>query len=219
MTFIQVLNLRTESSDITAALATLSAFYGENSPAERRSLRTNVEKRNTSLNQEYLAAASPVIQVGLQKVECEQQRSSRLARREVTLFCQTHDKVSIPKKLQHAQLYNISMKEGHHDMQHIALSMFFPRVIHATLQVLDQIESDLSGLAEGCRLSKEAIGAAKDSTSTLLSETDRLHREAAANRKRTGLIQKFLQQYQLSPEEHAQLEVSPARRPHKSCSL
>lgn len=75
MLVIQVLNLRTESSDITAALATLSAFYGENSPAERRSLRTNVEKRNTSLNQEYLAAASPVIQVGLQKIECAQQTS------------------------------------------------------------------------------------------------------------------------------------------------
>ena len=78
------------------------------------------------------------------------------------------------------------------------------------IQVLDQIQNDLSGLAEGCRLSREAIAAAKDSTSTLLADTDRLHREAAANQKRSELIQKFLQQYQLSPAELAHLEVGPA---------
>ena len=61
--FQQVLNLKTESFEIVNALATLSAFYGENSPAERRTLRTKVEKRNTTLNQDYLAAADPVIQV------------------------------------------------------------------------------------------------------------------------------------------------------------
>ena len=76
------------------------------------------------------------------------------------------------------------------------------------LQVLDQIQRDLDGLADSCRLSREAIGSAKDSTSTLLTDTDRLHREAAVNRKRTELIQKFLQQYQLTPLELAHLEVS-----------
>ena len=65
----QVLNLKTESSDITAALKTLSLIYTENSPAERRGLRTKVERRSTALNQEYLSAADPVIEVCLLEIE------------------------------------------------------------------------------------------------------------------------------------------------------
>ena len=46
-----------------AAMTTMSSLYGDNTPAERRGLRSKVEKRTALLNQEYLLAADSVIQV------------------------------------------------------------------------------------------------------------------------------------------------------------
>lgn len=72
------------------------------------------------------------------------------------------------------------------------------------------VQRDLEGLKDGCRLSKEALASAQGSTSALLNDTDRLHRETAASEKRSELVQKFLQQYQLSSTEIAALEVNIA---------
>ena len=60
---MQILDLRTESQEVLSALSALSTFYGENTPAQRRGLRTTIERRGTALNQEYLAAAESVMQV------------------------------------------------------------------------------------------------------------------------------------------------------------
>ncbi len=60
---MQILDLRTESQEVLSALSALSTFYGENTPAQRRCLRTTIERRGTALNQEYLAAAESVMQV------------------------------------------------------------------------------------------------------------------------------------------------------------
>lgn len=60
---MQVLSLKTESPDVINAMATLSSVCGDNTPSERRDLRSKVERRSTLLNQEYLTAAGSVIQV------------------------------------------------------------------------------------------------------------------------------------------------------------
>lgn len=78
------------------------------------------------------------------------------------------------------------------------------------MQVLDLVQRDVAGLTTECRAAKEAVASARESTAGLLSDADRLQKEAASNRKRGELVHHFLQQYQLSPVEVAALEVGCA---------
>ena len=59
---VQILETRTEAPEVLGALGTLSTFYNENTPAARRSLRSNIDKRGLQINEEFLAAAGSVIQ-------------------------------------------------------------------------------------------------------------------------------------------------------------
>lgn len=54
----KVLETRTDSPDLLASLNTLSSFYSENTPHARRNLRSTIEKRGLSINEEFLAASS-----------------------------------------------------------------------------------------------------------------------------------------------------------------
>ena len=60
---VQILETRTEAPEVLGALGTLSTFYNENTPAARRSLRSNIDKRGLQIDEEFLAAAGSVIQV------------------------------------------------------------------------------------------------------------------------------------------------------------
>jgi hypothetical protein len=60
---IQILETRTESPELLGALATLSAFYDDNSADARRRLRTTIEQRGLAVNEQFLVAAEAVIQV------------------------------------------------------------------------------------------------------------------------------------------------------------
>lgn len=166
-------------------MTTLSPLYINNTPAERRGLRAKVERRNTALNQEYLSAAAGVVQVQLSNP------FAHLGGHETALH--------LTDFLLQSQSY-CSLPCGQMDSCNFDESLYF-------YQVLDQIQRDLDGLTEGCQQSKEAIVLAQDSTSTMLADTDKLHRETAANKNRSELIQKFLQQYQLQPSELAALQV------------
>lgn len=75
------------------------------------------------------------------------------------------------------------------------------------LQALDQVQGSLDGLMSGCQRSKAAVAGAQESTAGLLAETERLQLELAANEKRSSLVQRFLEQYQLSPAEVEALQV------------
>ncbi|KAL8150974.1 hypothetical protein V2J09_020782 [Rumex salicifolius] len=66
----KVLESRTDSPDLLASLNTLSSFYTENTPQARRNLRSVIEKRSLSINQEFLAA-SDIAQQALDRVEEE----------------------------------------------------------------------------------------------------------------------------------------------------
>lgn len=59
----QILDIRTDSPDLITSLSTLSSFYGENTPAARKALRSTIEKRGLAINERFLGAAEGVIQV------------------------------------------------------------------------------------------------------------------------------------------------------------
>ncbi|KAL3651025.1 Golgi transport complex subunit 6 [Castilleja foliolosa] len=66
----KVLETRTDTPDLLASLNTLSSFYSENTPQSRRNLRSTIEKRGLSINEEFLAASSSA-QQALDQVEEE----------------------------------------------------------------------------------------------------------------------------------------------------
>ncbi|CAA6667106.1 unnamed protein product [Spirodela intermedia] len=56
----KVLNeTRTDSPELLASLEALSSFYGENTPAARRGLKSTIEHRALALNHEFLLASLP----------------------------------------------------------------------------------------------------------------------------------------------------------------
>lgn len=59
----KVLETRHDSPDLLASLNTLSTFYAENTPHDRRNLRSTIEKRGLSINEEFLAASASAQQV------------------------------------------------------------------------------------------------------------------------------------------------------------
>ncbi|XP_019153260.1 PREDICTED: conserved oligomeric Golgi complex subunit 6 [Ipomoea nil] len=66
----KVLETRTDTPDLLASLNTLSTFYTENTAHGRRNLRSTIEKRALSINQEFLLASSSA-QKALDQVEEE----------------------------------------------------------------------------------------------------------------------------------------------------
>ncbi|XP_010275137.1 PREDICTED: conserved oligomeric Golgi complex subunit 6 [Nelumbo nucifera] len=66
----KVLESRTDSPDLLASLNTLSTFYTENTQQARRNLRSTIEKRSLSINDEFLLA-SEAVQQALDRVEEE----------------------------------------------------------------------------------------------------------------------------------------------------
>lgn len=66
----KVLDTRTDSPDLLVSLSTLSTFYTESTPQGRKNLRTTIEKRGLSINEEFLSA-SEAAQNALDVVELE----------------------------------------------------------------------------------------------------------------------------------------------------
>ncbi|CAM8923450.1 unnamed protein product [Rhodiola kirilowii] len=66
----KVLDSRIDSPDLLSSLNTLSDFYSDNTPQSRRNLRSTIEKRSLSINNEFLLA-SDYAQQALNRVEEE----------------------------------------------------------------------------------------------------------------------------------------------------
>ncbi|CAI5508119.1 unnamed protein product [Closterium sp. Naga37s-1] len=66
----KVLDTRTDSPELLAALGALSGFYRENSLANRRALKSTIERRGLAINEEFLQA-SEAAQEALDVVEAE----------------------------------------------------------------------------------------------------------------------------------------------------
>ncbi len=80
-------------------------------------------------------------------------------------------------------------------------------------------------MAGGCTRISGALTSARASAAEMLSETERVSRDLAASETRSKLVDAFLQQYQLSPDEVAALQVRTSslcqcqagEQQHKSC--
>ena len=74
-------------------------------------------------------------------------------------------------------------------------------------QALDAAQHDLNGLAEDCAHINGALAGARTASADMVAETERVARELSASQLRSRLAEQFLQQYQLSPDEIAALQV------------
>ncbi|CAI7825246.1 unnamed protein product [Closterium sp. NIES-53] len=59
----KVLDTRTDSPELLAALGALSGFYRENSLANRRALKSTIERRGLAINEEFLHASEAAQEV------------------------------------------------------------------------------------------------------------------------------------------------------------
>ncbi|KAL2613897.1 hypothetical protein R1flu_025589 [Riccia fluitans] len=66
----KVLETRTDSPELLASLTTLSSFYTQNTPQSRSNLRSTIEKRGLSINEQFLRA-SEAAQKALDAVDRE----------------------------------------------------------------------------------------------------------------------------------------------------
>ena len=69
------------------------------------------------------------------------------------------------------------------------------------------VQHDLDGLAEDFMHINGVLADAKAASTEMAAETERVARELAASQQRSRLAEQFLQQYQLSPDEVAALQV------------
>jgi hypothetical protein len=74
-------------------------------------------------------------------------------------------------------------------------------------QALDAAEGELEALAGGCGRIAAALEAAQRSGGGLLADAERIAAELAHSRARSALVDHFLAQYQLTPQEVAALQV------------
>ena len=82
------------------------------------------------------------------------------------------------------------------------------------MQALDLVKADLDGLAAGCGRVDALLAGTRSATAGLLAETDRNEKALAASEARSNLVERFLQQYQLSSTELDVLQVGSHQSDH-----
>ncbi len=76
-----------------------------------------------------------------------------------------------------------------------------------TLQALQDVQGELDALSSGCSAINAALAADRTSSADLLAESDKLQHELAVSETRSGLVNSFFEQYQLSSAEISALQV------------
>ena len=76
---MQTLSTRTETPEFLSSLSTLSEFYGDNTAAERRNLRSTFEEQGLAVDSQFLAAASTIIAL-LDAIEADVEQLSTCCR-------------------------------------------------------------------------------------------------------------------------------------------
>ncbi|EIE27799.1 component of oligomeric golgi complex 6 [Coccomyxa subellipsoidea C-169] len=82
----------------------------------------------------------------------------------------------------------------------------FLAAAEAIIKALDAAQADLDALAGGCARINGALMSSRASAMEMLAETERVARELAASETRSKLVDAFLQQYQLTPDEVTALQ-------------
>ena len=86
------------------------------------------------------------------------------------------------------------------------------------MQALDAVQLDLDSLAGDCTHINGALAGAKAASADMAADTEHVSRQLAASQLRSRLAEQFLQQYQLSPEEVAALQVLSSQPQPRVCS-
>lgn len=76
-------------------------------------------------------------------------------------------------------------------------------------QVLDVVQADLDALSSCCGEMTAALSSSQGSAAQLVHETERLQQALAASEARSKLVGRFLEEYQLTPEEAQALQARP----------
>ncbi len=69
------------------------------------------------------------------------------------------------------------------------------------MQALDNVQSNLDGLATSCNHISATLGASRAASGPLLADTDKLSKDLTMAEQRSAMVKEFLEQYQLAPEE------------------
>ena len=70
------------------------------------------------------------------------------------------------------------------------------------------VQYEVDGLSASCKQTAAALAASRASTTELVAAMDQVQRALDTSERRSQLVQTFLEQYQLSPDELAALQVS-----------
>lgn len=69
------------------------------------------------------------------------------------------------------------------------------------------MQEELDALTSGCAAINTALAANRSFSAEFFSDSERLQHELAINKQRSVSVQKFFEQYQLSPAETSALQV------------
>ncbi|GMH42570.1 hypothetical protein BSKO_10489 [Bryopsis sp. KO-2023] len=125
----KILETKTEDPELLSSLAVLSSFYEQNTPSDRRKLRSTIERKGLEVTSELLDAAESI------------------------------------------------------------------------LHSLDSLQSDLDGLSTSCNRINSALATHKTGAADFLTLAQRFESELEANKKKSEVVEGFLNQYQLSTHE------------------
>jgi Conserved oligomeric complex COG6 len=213
---LQILETRTESPELQGSLSTLSTFYAVNSLAERRQLRATIEKQGLAVNEDFLAAAGSVISVCSPSLIVVLPSVVPIALWLLQNPCLEAGTTSYASTQRFhpgsclALFWPCCKPRGLAPRNQPSLTTVWWRV--AAAQALEVVQADLDGLSTCCERISGALSSSKQATSELLAETEKLTRALAMSTKRSQLVEKFLQQYQLSHDEVYALQVGARGR-------
>jgi hypothetical protein len=218
----QTLEIRTETPELLGALSTLSTFYADNTPADRRRLRATIERRGLRTNEAFLGAAEAVMQARPSGPALSRQEAAACQRRSrrvqgdggwATVWAPSRGPIVQQRVPARACVYTAGASGS-------AARRLRPRLqepapgtrrapARAAPQALEGVQGELDGLAEGCGRIAAALAAARGASAELLGGAERVARDLAASETRSALVGQFLAQYQLAPGEVAALQGGP----------
>lgn len=173
---------------MVGSLAALSQFYTENTPAARRQLRSTIENEGVKINEEFLSAAESVIKV------CWALAAGHTRKLHQALPSAGYPAAAGATTPARLHPYKIDKR---------LLCAVGPRLP----QVLDVVQADLEALSACCERMGGLVTASKAASADLLHDMDKLQRALAVSEKRSQLVARFLDQYQLAPQEMQALQV------------
>lgn len=78
------------------------------------------------------------------------------------------------------------------------------------MQAVEELQQELDAIMSGCTAINTTIAAHRSFSADFFTDSERVQHELASNKQKCSLVQKFFEQYQLTPAELAALQVNCA---------